>query len=551
MAVLQEQKKKEQAENAPGVAGGVPSINLTGKSIPADVLREIPEEAAVFYQLIPFEKSGNKLKVGLVNPGDIQAQEALRFIVLRTEMVPEIYAISLRDFQETVKQYRDLKQEVNKALVELKKELVREETVKTKRVAENDDDENLIEAPISKIVAVMLRYAQEGRASDIHIEPYEKDVKVRYRVDGVLHTSLVLPKSIHQSVISRIKILSNLKIDETRVPQDGRFRVEINKKFIDFRVSILPITHGETAVLRVLDPNIGLMTFDDLGLVGHNMKVLNSAIGQPFGMILITGPTGSGKTTTLYAILKILNQEGVNIISLEDPVEYYIEGVNQSQVKPEIGYTFASGLRSILRQDPDIILVGEIRDSETAGLAVHAALTGHLLLSTLHTNDAVGVIPRMIDMGVESFLIPSSLNLAIAQRLVRRLCEKCKTSYEPKGKLLEFLEREVSQIPPEILEAFNIKKPYKLNKKVGCQFCGHKGTQGRIAIFELFSMTKELEKIILESMTEVNILKEANRQGMISMKQDGIIKALQGVVGIEEVLKTVEDDNISLDDLTE
>jgi len=551
MAVLQEQKKKEQAENAPGVAGGVPSINLTGKSIPADVLREIPEEAAVFYQLIPFEKSGNKLKVGLVNPGDIQAQEALRFIVLRTEMVPEIYAISLRDFQETVKQYRDLKQEVNKALVELKKELVREETVKTKRVAENDDDENLIEAPISKIVAVMLRYAQEGRASDIHIEPYEKDVKVRYRVDGVLHTSLVLPKSIHQSVISRIKILSNLKIDETRVPQDGRFRVEINKKFIDFRVSILPITHGETAVLRVLDPNIGLMTFDDLGLVGHNMKVLNNAMNQPFGMILITGPTGSGKTTTLYAILKILNQEGVNIISLEDPVEYYIEGVNQSQVKPEIGYTFASGLRSILRQDPDIILVGEIRDSETAGLAVHAALTGHLLLSTLHTNDAVGVIPRMIDMGVESFLIPSSLNLAIAQRLVRRLCEKCKAEYEPKGKLLEFIEKEVSQIPQEVLKAFNISKPYRLNKKVGCQFCGHKGTQGRIAIFELFSMTKELEKIILESMTEVNILEEANRQGMISMKQDGIIKALQGVVGIEEVLKTVEDDSISLTDLSE
>jgi len=259
MAVLQKEKKEDQAEDSLGEASGIPPIDLTGKSIPADVLREIPEEAAVFYQLIPFEKSGNKLKVGLVNPGDIQAQEALRFIVLRTEMVPEIYSISLKNFQDTVKQYRDLKQEVNKALVELKKELVKEETVKTKKVAE-DDDENLIEAPISKIVAVMLRYAQEGKASDIHIEPYEKDVKVRYRVDGVLHTSLVLPKNIHQSVISRIKILSNLKIDETRVPQDGRFRVEINRKFIDFRVSILPITHGETAVLRVLDPNIGLMT---------------------------------------------------------------------------------------------------------------------------------------------------------------------------------------------------------------------------------------------------------------------------------------------------
>src|SRR4030043_922255 len=306
-----------------------------------------------------------------------------------------------------------------------------------------------VEAPVSKIVDVMLRYAQEGRASDIHIEPYEKDVKARFRVDGVLHTSLVLPKNIHSAIVSRIKILSNMKIDETRVPQDGRFQSVIDNKKIDFRVSSLPVTQGEKVVMRLLDPTTGLMGFEELGLTGRNLDLLKKGIFQPFGMVVLTGPTGSGKSTTLYAILKELNQEGTNIISLEDPVEYYIEGVNQSQIRPEINFTFATGLRSILRQDPDIIMVGWIRDSETAGLAVHAALTGHIMLSTLHTNNAVGVIPRLIDMGVSSFLIPSALNLSMSQRLVRRLCPECKKQIVPPPKVSEMIKREFERMSPQ------------------------------------------------------------------------------------------------------
>lgn len=518
---------------------GLPLIDLTGKTIPNDVLREIPEESAIFYQIIPFAKDEKILKVGLVNPNDLQAQEALRFITLRSGLKPEIYLVSQIAFDESIKQYKNLKEEVGAALQQLKKEVAREkeETDKEKYEAKRVG----VEAPISKIVAVMLKYAQDGRASDIHIEPFEKDLKIRYRVDGVLFTSLVLPKATQASITSRIKILSNLKIDETRVPQDGRFQAAIGDKKIDFRVSILPTIHGEKTVLRILDSSTGLMGFERLGLMSHNLEETRKAIKQPFGMILITGPTGSGKSTTLYAILKELNQEGVNIISLEDPVEYHIDGVNQSQIKPEINYTFASGLRSILRQDPDIIMVGEIRDSETAGLAVHAALTGHILLSTLHTNNAVGVIPRLVDMGVESFLIPSSLNLSIAQRLVRRLCDDCKKEIKTEAKVLTMIEKELENIPEKILKDFKIPKPYKIFHALGCKSCNNKGTKGRIAIYEVLTMTKELEGIVIGGPTEQKIVEEANRQGMITMKQDGLLKVLQGIMSLEEVLRAVEE----------
>lgn len=518
---------------------GIPFIDLSGKTISPEVLKEIPEEAASFYQFIPFEKEGNKLKVGLVNPDDLQAQEALRFIALRSELSPEIYIITSTDFAEGIRQYRTIKEEVSKALKELERELAKEEKPEIKR--EEVLERMVAEAPITKIVAVILGYAQEGGASDIHIEPYEKELKVRFRVDGILHTSLLLPENIHSAIISRIKILANLKIDETRIPQDGRFRATIANKKIDFRVSVLPTMQGEKAAMRLLDPSIGLMGFEELGLISHNLEVLKKGISQPFGMILLTGPTGCGKTTTLYAILKELNREGVNIISLEDPVEYYIEGVNQSQTRPEIGYSFASGLRSILRQDPDIIMVGEIRDKETAGLAVHTALTGHILLSTLHTNNAIGIIPRLIDMDIEPFLIPASLNLGIAQRLVRRLCQNCKKEVKPLPKINEMLEKELANLSEKVLEDFKIQKPFKLYQSSGCRFCNKKGTKGRVAIFEVLSMTKELEKITLEGPSESNIIKEAERQGMITMKQDGILKALQGIVSLEEVLKVTEE----------
>ena len=519
---------------------GFPPIELGERAITNDVLREIPEESAVFYKIIPFDKDEKILKVWMINPDDPQAQEALRFITLRSGLTPEIYVITPADFDNAIKQYRNLKEEIGEALQRLKTETIKElkeeapeEKYEAQRVA--------VEAPITKIVAVVLKYAQDGRASDIHIEPFEKDLKIRYRVDGILYTSLVLPKNVHPSVTSRIKILANLKIDETRIPQDGRFQAAIGGNKIDFRVSILPTIYGEKTVLRILDSTTGLLGLEELGLISHNLRELRKAIKQPFGMILISGPTGSGKSTTLYAILKELNQEGINIISLEDPVEYHIEGVNQSQIKPEINYTFATGLRSILRQDPDIILVGEIRDSETAGLAVHAALTGHLLLSTLHTNNAVGVVPRLVDMGIEPFLIPSSLSLAVAQRLLRRLCPDCKKEIEPPPKMLEKIEKELSKIPKEVFDDFKISKPYRLFQAEGCKACNQKGTKGRLAIFEVLSMTKEMEEIVIGGPTEQKIIQEAERQGMITMKQDGFLKALQGIVSLEEVLRVAEE----------
>ena len=389
-----------------------------------------------------------------------------------------------------------------------------------------------------------MRHAQEGRASDIHIEPTENNLKIRFRVDGVLYTSLILPRSIQSSVVSRIKILSSMKIDETRIPQDGRFHSVIDSKKIDFRVSTFPTYFGEKVVLRLLDPTVGILTFDQLGIQSHNRRLLEEAIDRPFGMILVTGPTGSGKTTTLYAVLRVLNEDAVNIVSLEDPVEYFVEGVSQSQVRPEINYTFASGLRSILRQDPDIIMVGEIRDRETADLATHAALTGHIVLSTLHTNDALGVIPRLMDMGVQGFLIPSSLNLAMSQRLIRRLCNECKKEIEPPPKIKEVIVKELEGLSEEgktfLADQKIDSKEIKIWHSPGCKFCAQKGTKGRIAIHEALSMTPQLEKIIIEGVTEAKINEEAMRQGMITMKQDGVIKVLQGLVSFEELMGAVE-----------
>ncbi len=520
----------------------VPYVSLVGKIISPSVLKEISEEAAAFYEFIPIERKGNKLQIGMVNPDDLKSQQALNFISKRKGFDLEIFIITPSDFKESLKQYRNLKQEVTVALRQLEEELT-EEQPSVGQPAETVAERVMAEAPITKIVAVVLRHAQEGRASDIHIEPTEMDVKVRFRVDGVLHTSIILPKNIQMAVVSRIKILANLKIDETRAPQDGRFGSIINNKKIDFRVSTLPTYFGEKVVLRLLDPLVGLLSFEQLGLSGHNLKMVKHGIDRPFGMILLTGPTGSGKTTTLYAILNILNEPGVNIVSLEDPIEYNIEGINQSQIRPEIGYTFASGLRSILRQDPDIIMVGEIRDEETADLATHAALTGHIVLSTLHTNNAVGVVPRLIDMGVSSFLIPSSLNLMIAQRLVKRLCQECRKEIEPLDKVKEMIKKELQTMPEATKKEFPedfFNREIKIWQASGCKFCSGKGTKGRIAIFEVLIMTPELERMIMEGPTETKLIEEAERQGMITMRQDGFLKVLEGMVSLEEVLEAVE-----------
>jgi len=397
------------------------------------------------------------------------------------------------------------------------------------------------EAPITKIVAVILRHAVEGDASDVHIEPTREKLKIRFRLLGFLHSSIFLPLRIHPAVVARVKILSNLKIDETRIPQDGRFSTKINGKDVDFRVSTLPTTLGEKVAIRVLDPAVGLKNFEELGLEGRNFKIMQEAIQKPYGMLLATGPTGCGKTTTLYAILRLLNNEGVNIVTLEDPVEYFIEGINQSQVKPEIGYNFSIGLRHILRQDPDIIMVGEIRDSDTAALATHAALTGHVVLSTIHTSNSLGVIPRLIDLGVQPYLIPSSLSVAIAQRLVRRLCDSCKKEKKPPEKIKDLILKEIAELPPDIQRDFKIPKTLKIWEAQGCKECGNSGFTGRIGLFEVLSMTEQLSEIILKEPSETKIFQEAKRQGMITMKQDGILKVLSGVTTIEEVLRVAEE----------
>ncbi|MFH1820412.1 MAG: GspE/PulE family protein, partial [Candidatus Nealsonbacteria bacterium] len=440
------------------------------------------------------------------------------------------------DFRNLLKQYQTLKKEVRVALEELETEL-KDEGAKKQPLKGAAFERMAEDAPITRVVAVMLRHAVDGKASDIHVEPSKKDLKVRFRVDGILHINLLLPIQVHPAVVARIKILSNLKIDETRIPQDGRFSTRVGGKDIDFRVSTFPTTLGEKVVMRVLDSTEGVKDFKELGLEKRNFDVIDRAVKKPYGLILATGPTGSGKTTTLYAILNLLNQEGVNIITLEDPVEYFVGGISQSQIRPEIGYTFAKGLRHILRQDPDIIMVGEIRDEETAALVTHAALTGHIVLSTLHTTNSLGVIPRLIDLGVTPFLLPPSLSVAMAQRLVRLLCTECKKKVSPSPKIKALIQKELETIPEVVKKDLKIGKDFVVYESVGCKKCNKEGYAGRIALYEILEMTPELSDIVLKEPSENRILEEAHRQGMITMKQDGILKVLSGVTSVEEVLK--------------
>jgi type IV pilus assembly protein PilB len=511
----------------------IPLKKFEPKEISPEILKEIPEETAEFYKIVPISKRGKILEVGMVYPEDLDAIEAIKFLARKKDLEIRTFLITLSNFKRAMEEYRVKREEIEKALEELEKELKVEKEKPTiaelGRIVE--------EAPITKAVASILRYGIEGQSSDIHIEPVKDKMRVRYRFLGKLYSSIFLPIKVHPAIVSRIKILSDLRIDETRIPQDGRFSIEFGGRKIDFRVSTFPTAMGEKVAIRILDPRVGLKKMEELGLSGRNFEVLQKAIKKPFGMILATGPTGCGKTTTLYAILQKLNQEGVNIVTLEDPVEYFIEGINQSQIRPEIGYTFATGLRHVLRQDPDIIMVGEIRDKETAELAVHAALTGHLVLSTLHTNNALGVIPRLIDLGVSPFLIPYALSIAIAQRLVRRLCDKCKKEVKPTKEIKNLILAEIEKLPEGGKENLKIPQNFKIYDAVGCDECHHVGFSGRIGIFEVLEMTKNLEEIILKEPSEAKLLEEARRQGMITMRQDGILKVLKGETTIEEVLR--------------
>ena len=518
----------------------LPIVRLEETDLDKEALKEIPEDTVMFYKVVPFAKDNGILKVGIIDPEDNNALEALKFVAGRAGLNVEQYLIGYNDFANVVRNYRTLTGEIGKALESLADELEKKEAKEGPAVKL---EELSAEAPVTRIVAVIVRHAVESRASDIHVEPFEDRVRVRFRIDGVLITSLTLPKNLHSAVLTRVKILSDLKIDETRLAQDGRFSTKLGERKVDFRVSTFPTKNGEKVVMRILDPLAGVATLNDLGVEGRSLDILQMGMSKPFGSILITGPTGSGKSTTLAAMLKVMNKEDINIVTLEDPIEYFVDGVNQSQVHEEIGYTFSSGLRHILRQDPDVIMVGEVRDKETAGLATQAALTGHIVLSTLHTNDSIGIVPRLLDMGVEKYLIPPTLNVAAAQRLLRRLCPDCKVKTKANVGEEKIINNAIDAMPPEYKKELYSGKGYtvyKPNLENPCRTCSGKAYKGRIGIFEMMEMTDEFEKIILGDLSEAAMREEAKRQGMITMFQDGILKVLKGVVSLEELLEVAQ-----------
>jgi type IV pilus assembly protein PilB len=513
--------------------------NVDIKKISEDLLRVIPEDSVNYYKMAPVGKTDDEIEIGMVYPENLRAKEALKFLSRRDGFSYKISLITISVFEEILKEYRTLTKEVGEVLEDIDIDI--DEVDEVPIDMDQDVGRLAEEAPIVKVVAVILRNAIEGSASDIHIEPGREKLKVRFRVDGILYSSLYLPMTIHLAVIARIKILAGLKIDEQRLPQDGRFSTKRGGQNIDFRVSTFPTTLGEKVVIRVLDPKEGLKTLEELGVMGNNLQILKQSFKRPTGMTLVTGPTGSGKSTTLYSILGILNQEKVNIVTLEDPVEYFIEGVNQSQVHPEIGYVFAKGLRQILRQDPDVIMVGEIRDDETAELAIHAALTGHMVLSTLHTNNAIGAIPRLIDMGIKPFLIPPAINTLMSQRLVRKLCDKCKEQVVPSEEIKTLVMKEIENISNFAKKDVKIPSPFKIYVSKGCKACSEEGVVGRISINEILRMTPDLGEITMKNPTEKELQEEAKKQGMITLKQDGMLKVIQGYTTIEEVLRATEE----------
>ena len=533
---------EENIAKAKSAILNVPYKKIEVNEINDEALKLIPEETVKNYKVIPISRSNDILVVGMIYPDDTKAQEALKFIAKQLRLNLGVYLITYSDWEAILRRYSPYRSEVEAAVKSINIQSGKGLSNEQKIIQLEEGASVSEEAPIIKIVASTLKEAVWQEASDIHIEPQRNRMRIRFRVDGELQEVSSLPIELHLPIISRIKVLSRLKIDETRTPQDGRFRTVLFGRDIDYRVATFPTPVGEKVAIRVLDPNVGLKGLEELGLVGRSYNIIKNGIEKPYGMILITGPTGSGKTTTLYAIMQMLNKEDVNIVSLEDPVEYFIEGLNQSQVRPEIGYTFSSGLRQILRQDPDVIMVGEIRDGETAELTIHAALTGHIVLSTLHTNNAIGVVPRLVDMGIQPFLIPSSMNLMMAQRLLPKLCQECKKAEQAPGNVSEEIKKEIEKLPKEYLEELKkeVKNPegsYQIYHSSGCEACKGKGIKGRIAIFEVLQMTRQLEEIINTNPVENKILEEAKRQGMITLRQDGIVKALKGLLSIEEVLR--------------
>jgi type IV pilus assembly protein PilB len=507
-------------------------------AVPYEVLRYIPEESARHYRFVPLSVADGVLEIGTTDPDNLEAAEALNFIATKTGLPYKLFLISDEDFDRVIGMYKGLSGEVGQALSELQTTIsddvnaVPIEDVADEKPAPGQPTQIKEDAPVTKIVATILRYAVDGKASDIHIEPTREELKVRFRVDGVLHTSLKLPVSVERAVVARIKVLSSLKLDERRKPQDGRFSATIDARRIDFRVSTFPTYHGEKVVMRILDRAHESLTLENLGMKAVDIETLRLALKRPYGIIIISGPTGSGKSTTLYAMLQEVDREGLNVVSLEDPVEYDVAGVSQSQVRPEIGYTFASGLRSILRQDPDIIMVGEIRDKETAQLAIQAALTGHLVLTTLHTNNAIGIVPRLVDMGVDPYLIAPTLVLSIAQRLVRRRCPDAGNPIPVAGAIQAMIDNQFADLPAAYKNA--LPKTDKIFGIAPSPECAN-GTRGRVGVFEMLPTSKEMERTILTNPVEEELYKVARAGGMLSMKEDAIIKMLETTIPFEEV----------------
>lgn len=598
----------------------VPFVELKDIKIPRDILIKIPERIARKYQAVLFGKQGTTLQLAMADPEDFQAAD---FIAKQIGQDIKIHLASQSDILAAIDQYKgNISSEITKAI----KDSSADEEQAQQEVSAKDLAED---APIAKTVNIVLEYAVKSRASDIHIEPRENLVQVRFRIDGVLREMMTLPKPILAAVISRIKILANLKIDEHRIPQDGRFKFSVGSRTVALRVSTLPIMDGEKVVMRILDESARALTLEELGFSGRSLAGITTNLHKPHGMVLVTGPTGSGKSTTLYSVLSLLNTPGINISTVEDPVEYRVSGVNQTQVNPKAGMTFASGLRALLRQDPNVIMVGEIRDGETADLAVQAALTGHVVLSTLHTNNAATCLPRLLDMNIEPFLIASTVNTVIGQRLVRRLCPNCRVGYIPEGKALDSIKDDfdvtaalkylasldpnsgqLSEEPKEAEEDETIDPKHrkkvlqpthkidgsksildkiasdpnilnrseadaKATKKAeeeivanakssdephpaklralksgefvlykageGCEQCGGNAYQGRMGIYEVLEVDPAIQQMIVSHATSEDIQQAAVKAGMLTMQQDGFVKALRGLTTIEEILRVTRE----------
>lgn len=542
---------EDQATKILAMSTNVPYVDLSNMTISDEILSLIPHEVAESFEAIAFGIVDGKLNIATIDPQNLQA---IDFLSRKTSYPINAYMAPKSQIDRWIGSYStNVVSEVTKELDKQVEPTTAGEQGKkpTDKGKPSQKLETIVQdAPITRALNAIFEFAINSKASDIHIEPREDSVKVRFRIDGMLTEVMTLPKSSEAALVSRIKILSNLKIDEHRIPQDGQAQYTAHNKEVDMRIAIAPISYGEQIVIRLLDKSEGIYSIDSLGFRGRALAILKKAITKPYGMILSTGPTGSGKSTTLYALIQTIKSGKINIVTLEDPVEYKMDGVNQMQVNNAVGLTFANGLRSILRQDPNVIMVGEIRDHETADLAVQSSLTGHLVLSTLHTNSAPGVLPRLLDMGIEPFLIASTINVVMGQRLVRMVCEKCRKPFASSEAATAMINRQVGHLLPKteadmakLSEYFGYKslpiysqKAYTLYKGEGCANCVD-GYKGRIGIYEIFEMNKAIEKLLLRQATSSEIQKQAQQDGMLTMQQDGIMKSLSGITSIEEVAR--------------